>query len=229
MTLLLGVLIASLLGSVHCAAMCSVFACAAHRGQRAHGFYHGGRLVGYAILGVSAGLFGSQLDRAGLLLDLQRAAVFVTATALILWGVVRLRAARPSQQRVTTTVWGRALGALITRTDSWQPRPRAAGIGLVTSLLPCGWLWAFVATAMGTGSPLAGATVMFVFWIGTVPLLLAATAGVKRWGPLAQVRWPLASASLVIVLGVAQLLTHLLMPSMPTGNSMVTQNTHLMH
>jgi uncharacterized protein len=226
MTLLLGVLIASLLGSVHCAAMCSAFACLANRGQQAAAWYHSGRLIGYVTLGVAAGLLGSQLDRTGRMLDVQRAAVIVTASALILWGILRLRAVTTGHRATATSAWGGVLATLIKATDRWDTRTRGAAIGLVTSLLPCGWLWAFVATAMGTGTVMRGAAVMGVFWIGTVPMLLAAAAGVRRWAPLAQVRWPIASASLVIVLGVAQLLTHVLMPSM-RGHSAVA--SHAIH
>ena len=59
MTLLAGVFLASLLGSVHCGAMCSAFACLANAGARRGAWYHGGRLLAYNTLGASAGVLGA--------------------------------------------------------------------------------------------------------------------------------------------------------------------------
>lgn len=231
MTLLAGVLIASLFGSVHCGAMCSAFACLANGGARRGAWYHGGRLLAYVMLGVAAGLVGAGLDRAGLIANVQRTAALVTSVALIVWGLVQLRQAMRARRFAGASQWGGVLAQFVSRTAAWDPRARAAAIGLTTALLPCGWLWAFIATAMGTGSPLRAAAVMSVFWLGTVPMLLAITAGATRWGPATRVRWPLASASLVVVLGVGELTAHLLMPRMHTAvtaSGAGTAHTHHM-
>ncbi len=214
MTLLAGILVASLLGSIHCGAMCSAFACLANGAGRRGAWYHGGRLLAYVTLGAAGGAFGAGLDTAGLLANVQSGAALATSAALIVWGAVQLRSALRARRFAGATRWGGVLGRQLARTAQWDPRARATAIGLTTGLLPCGWLWAFVATAMGTGAPLRGAAVMAVFWAGTVPMLTAVTAGVRRFGPLASVRWPLASASLVLVLGLGQLASHLLMPPM---------------
>jgi sulfite exporter TauE/SafE len=52
-------------------------------------------------------------------------------------------------------------------------------IGLCTTLLPCGWLYAFAITAAGTGNPVYGGWVMAVFWVGTLPLLIAVGASTR--------------------------------------------------
>ncbi len=231
MTLLAGVFLASLLGSVHCGAMCSAFACLANGGARRGAWYHGGRLVAYVMLGVAAGFVGAGLNRAGLIANVQRTAALITSIALIVWGVVQLRQAMQARRFAGASQWGGTLGSLLARTTSWDPRARAAAIGLTTALLPCGWLWAFIATAMGTGAPLRAAAVMSVFWLGTVPMLVAIASGARRWGPALRIRWPLASASLVLLLGVGELTAHLLMPPMtsagPTAGAAAT-HTHLM-
>ncbi len=214
MSLLAGVLVASLLGSVHCGAMCSAFACMANGTAKRGAWYHGGRLLAYVTLGAAAGALGAGLNTAGLIANVQRTAALATSAALIVWGVVQLRAAMHTRAFGSAARWGGILGRQLAHTADWDPRLRAGAIGLTTGLLPCGWLWAFIATAMGTGALLQGVAVMAVFWAGTVPMLAAVTAGVRRFGPLASVRWPLASASLVLVLGLSQLASHLLMPSM---------------
>lgn len=229
MIVLAGVLLASLLGSVHCAAMCSAFACLANGGGRRGAFYHGGRLVAYLLLGTLAGLVGVGLDRAGLVASMQRTAALVTSLALIGWGLVQLRQALRATRAISASPWAGTLARLLHRTSLWDPRARATAIGLTTGLLPCGWLWAFVATAMGTGSPARGALVMLVFWAGTVPMLVAVAAGARRWGPVARVRWPLASASLVVTLGFGQLATHLFMPPMTAATADTVQATAHVH
>ena len=228
MTLLAGVLLASLLGSVHCGAMCSAFACLANGGAQRGAWYHGGRLLAYVTLGVIAGVVGTGLDRAGLMANVQRTAALVTSVALIAWGLVQLRAAMQAQRFAGASQWGGTLARLVARTASWDPRLSAAAIGLTTALLPCGWLWAFIATAMGTGSPLRAAAVMSVFWLGTVPMLVTVAAGARRWGPITRVRWPLASASLVVMLGLGELTAHLLMPPMPAVSAPASSHTHRM-
>lgn len=217
MTLLLGVLVASLLGSVHCGAMCSAFACLANSGRQRGAWYHGGRLLAYIALGGTAGLVGAGLDTAGLIANVQRSAALVTSVALVVWGLAQLRQALRARRFGGATLWAGVLARLVQRTTTWDPRARAVTIGLTTALLPCGWLWAFVATAMGTGAPLRGMAVMVAFWAGTVPMLVAVTAGAKRWGPIARVRWPIASASLVVLLGLGELASHVLMPVMHDG------------
>jgi len=72
-------------------------------------------------------------------------------------------------------------------------------------LLPCAWLYAFVATAAGTGSPVRGALVMAFFWAGTVPALAAIGVLARgALGPLSR-RLPLVTASLLVVVGLLTL------------------------
>ena len=45
-------------------------------------------------------------------------------------------------------------------------------IGLVTTLLPCGWLYTFVALALAAANPLNACLIMFAFWLGTLPVMI---------------------------------------------------------
>ncbi|MCU0635621.1 MAG: sulfite exporter TauE/SafE family protein, partial [Gemmatimonadaceae bacterium] len=85
MTALLALLTASLLGSVHCAAMCGGFVClyagvgqpgsaARHVSGGAHAAYNAGRLVSYTLLGLLAGTIGQGIEHAGTLAGVQRGA-----------------------------------------------------------------------------------------------------------------------------------------------------------
>ena len=78
-------------------------------------------------------------------------------------------------------------------------------MGRLTALLPCGWLYAFVLTAAGTGNSWSGVAVMAAFWAGTVPALLAVGLGVRLFAhPLAR-RAPALTAWLLVAIGVTTL------------------------
>ena len=208
------VLVASLLGSVHCAAMCGAFACFAGsgaRGLRAHAPYHVGRLVAYLALGVAAGATGGLLDRGGLALGVGRIASVTMALLLVAWGVhalLRGRAGRLAELRLPAS-WQHALGRGMAALREWPAGWRGLVTGVATGLLPCGWLWVFVAVAAGTGGALDGAGVMAIFWLGSVPALVALAASARRVAGPWQQRLPRLGAAMLVLLGLASLAAHL--------------------
>lgn len=84
--------------------------------------------------------------------------------------------------------FNRSIGQLIRgRTN---PVENAALMGMVSGLLPCGLLYPAYGLALGTGEPLAGAFIMFVFSLGTYPaLMVVGLASSKLWDFL-RARWP---------------------------------------
>jgi sulfite exporter TauE/SafE len=220
-TLVAGVLVASLLGSVHCAAMCGAFVCAynARNGHglfdnsRANAAYHGGRLVSYTALGAVAGALGAGADRIGALVGIGRVAAALAGLLLVAWAVATIAMsfgvhAGPWRTLAARSVPGsmqRVFGGALARARHASPVVRAGSFGLLTTLIPCGWLYVFVATAAGTASAAAGAGVMAVFWVGTVPALTLVSVGATRiLGPIAR-RMPIVAAALVLALGVLAL------------------------
>lgn len=208
--LVLSVLGASLLGSPHCAAMCGGFVCFfsgqqdAKPNRLAHIAYHFGRLASYALLGVAAGAAGAGFDLAGRMAGLQRPAAVAAGTLLILWGLAGLAAAVGLGRSATAAPAGfrKLFSGAIARLADKPPILRALSIGLLTALLPCGWLYVFVATAASTGSALSGAFVMAAFWAGTVPVLAGVGALAQRAaGPL-RARLPVLTAAVLVVLGM---------------------------
>jgi sulfite exporter TauE/SafE len=218
----LSVFVASLAGSVHCAAMCGGFV-AAYAGSNestarraaAHAAYNGGRLVTYLTLGATAGALGRALDLAGSALGVAHVAAVVTGSILVVTGLVSL-APRSGLVRLGTAP-SRGPAALLARLlGRFREKPavvRAAVLGLSTTLLPCGWLYAFVAFAATTGSVLGGAFVMSAFWLGSLPLLVGLGVSfqslVRRGGRY----WPRARSVLILAAGAATLLTRLQLPA----------------
>jgi sulfite exporter TauE/SafE len=201
------VLASSLLGSAHCAGMCGGMALAAIGPQGSAGAqrqvgYHVGRLASYAAVGVIAGLAGSVVDDAGVLVGIQRIAAISAGCMIALFGATTvLRAAGARLPRAGVP---RPLIVLAQRVHVWTlrlpPRYRGVPIGLATPLLPCGWLYAFAAIAAGSASIGAGALVMAAFWLGTVPALVLASNGARvafaRFGRMAPV---IAGLAMVVV------------------------------
>lgn len=232
----LGIFVASLLGSAHCAAMCGPFVAfysgaAAEPGGRArwgaHVAYNAGRLSSYALLGAVAGSLGAGLDRAGRMAGVGRLAAVVAGMLMVAWGVSTILAVRgvrvpwlhapPALQR--------QVSAALARFRAQGPVLRGAAMGLLTGFLPCGWLYAFVAAAGGTGSPLRGAAVMALFWAGTLPVLASLGLGLQRLaGPL-RARLPIVTAAAVVAIGLLSI-TGRLRPHPMRGPAAPARTSH---
>jgi hypothetical protein len=209
-TLLAGILVASLLGSIHCAGMCGPFTCL-YSGSRAgshlltaHASYNSGRLVSYIVLGTIAGSIGARVDDLGRFAGVAHLAALVAGCLMIVWAAATIATSFGVRVPISLAPeWARrTLGGLLISTSRQRPEVRGLIVGLLTTLLPCGWLYTFVVVAGSTGGALAGAAAMAVFWVGTVPILLAVGLGAARLlGPLTR-RLPVLSATFVLVLGL---------------------------
>lgn len=188
LALVISIFIASLLGSLHCAGMCGAFLAIAVGGGndglkvKTQAAYHLGRLATYVTLGVFAGLTGSLVDLTGTLVGLKSVAASIAGAVMVAFGAINLlRLAGISFARLQPPGFlGRWLSHGHRAAMARPPVIRAGLIGLLTTLLPCGWLYAFVVAAAGTASPLTGAMTMAVFWLGTLPVLVGIGAGIQR-------------------------------------------------
>lgn len=211
-----GVLAASLVGSVHCAAMCGGFVCwygggeGAHDGGarlRDHALYNGGRLAAYLLLGAMAGALGGAVTAAGERAGVPRAALLLAGALMVGWAAAALAARRGVSlaQLPVPAGWQRALGRVLHGARRQPVAVRALLTGLLTALLPCGWLYVFVATAGGAGSVAGGMALMAVFWLGTVPALLTVGMGAQRLLLPLRRRFPAMGPAVVLALGVIAL------------------------
>jgi sulfite exporter TauE/SafE len=169
-----------------------------------HVAYNLGRLVSYVVLGVIAGSLGSALDQLGGLARVGRLAAIVAGTLMVVWSGSAILVA----SGIRVPRWGvpagvqTVLGGVLVRLRGRSPEVRGAATGLLTTLLPCGWLYAFVATAGGTGRVRDAVLVMLFFWLGTLPMMAAVGAGAQRLFGTFQRRLPLVGAVAALVLGL---------------------------
>lgn len=202
--MLWAVWLASLLGSAHCAAMCGPLAAAAEAGgspARRRIGYHAGRLGVYLALGGLAGWAGGALDRWGLGLGWSLPAARAAGLLLVAFGTLALL--RALGVRIGSPRWLAAFGARLSAPlRALSPAWRALALGAASALLPCGWLYGFVAVAGATGSAGGGVLTMAVFWTGTVPAVASAGLVLQRLTGRLRRRLPAVTALALIVLGL---------------------------
>lgn len=157
-------------------------------GQRKSLFsYHLGRLVAYTTLGTLAGYLG-QFFLNSQFITLRWVSASLLAAALILSGAYFLA---PTKIRNWTTshAWAQSIWNLLKRLQAFQIGHSGFVVGLLTALLPCGWLYTYLTAAIATQSPWAGGLTLALFWLGGLPALTAipmmvrqtiATAGLRR-------------------------------------------------
>ena len=172
-------LLTGLISSLHCVGMCGPLVAALPVGRlavgqrwRAIGLYHTGRILTYGVLGSLAGTLGLGLH----LMGWQRPLSVIFGLVLLvsfLW-----RNALPARLRWP---WLNGQIARFFRRGLQQPTPPTfAGLGVLNGLLPCGFTYLALAGTLATNTPLAGASYMLLFGVGTLPALLGVNL-VANW------------------------------------------------
>jgi sulfite exporter TauE/SafE/plastocyanin domain-containing protein len=211
-----------LLTSVHCLAMCGginlsqCMTTAASARKPASGgvqakartlipslMYNGGRVIAYTAVGGVVGALGSVVSISG---RMQGFVQLVAGVFMVVMGINML-GFFPSLRRFTPRL-PRFFAKKIEEQKAGGKNPLI--IGLLNGLMPCGPLQAMQLYALSTGNPAAGALSMFVFSLGTVPLMfglgavssfLSGSAG----RPVFARRVMSAGAVLVTVMGLTML------------------------
>ncbi len=166
--------------------------------------YHGARLASYAMLGAVAGVLGAALDLGGSMVGVQRVASVIAGCTIAVVGAImllRIAGARIPHAPMPAPL-RRLMKALHVRAFAMPPLARSLTIGFATPLLPCGWLYAFVAIAAGAGSSLGGALVMSAFWLGTVPALVTVAIGLRTISGSMRAALPVVAALVMLAVGL---------------------------
>lgn len=197
--LALGVLSASFFGSWHCAGMCGPIA-TLMGARKSLLSYHIGRGTSYITLGWLAGYLGhffisSEFSwlrwiSAGLL----AAILTLSGLNMIFPGKI------PEIMRMTSLSHG--LLRVIRRLQAFHLSRSGWSVGLLTALLPCGWLYTYVTAAVATQSPWAGALVMLLFWLGGLPALSAVPMMVRQAVSVAGLKQQKIAGAVLICAGL---------------------------
>lgn len=209
----LAIVVASLLGSLHCVGMCgplAIWATDTTARSRSLVAYHLGRLTTYLSAGLIAGVLGSAIQIGGDFAGFQFFAAKIAGGALIAVGLIRLfrfvpwlaKTPRPGEPVVRPSRVAAWLQHAKPVLASQGPISRGYLAGLLTTWLPCGWLYLFVLVAAGTGDALAALVVMAAFWVGTLPALTGVVLGAGSLLRRSPKVMPLAAGVLLIVTGM---------------------------
>lgn len=173
-------LIAGLITSVHCVAMCGPLSCAfaPTRAEDASPqivltSYHLAKLLSYALVGTLAGAFGSVVIQSVESSWLN----YLPWILVVFFLVVAFRLDRYFPK----PIWLGAIYKQATARFTRLRKPTAAAlIGFASPLLPCGPLYMIFGLALFSGSALKGAEFAIGFGLGTLPLLWLAQSQFMR-------------------------------------------------
>ncbi len=169
--------ILGLVGSFHCLGMCGpiAFVLPLDRSSKTKmliqsSLYQIGRLVTYAIIGVLFGLIGKALYLAGF----QQKLSVLIGILMILVVIIpvkvfnRFNFSKPIYKGIglVKSKMGQKLKTKSNKT--------LFTLGLLNGLLPCGLVYMAVFGAVNSGDIFQGASYMFLFGLGTIPMMTAA-------------------------------------------------------
>ncbi len=167
--LLASALLAGLMGSPHCVAMCGAFASSCARVPGGLPAWHLGRVATYAVLGGFAGALGSVIPGPAWLPGALAAAFLIWFCAGLAGLIPEPKIVLPGLSRLGQRLLGRpSLGAQLV-------------FGMANGLLPCGLVYSALSLPVALADPRTGALAMAVFGLGTLPALSIAALGVRRF------------------------------------------------
>jgi len=180
-------LIFGLVGSVHCLGMCGplVLAYSLHlrprgatdalrffpEGALHHLTFHAGRLVTYGLLGaLAAGIIRIPPFRP-FFAGLQSGVSLTGGLIMLAFGLLMLGAGPKRLRSFSASGPSPIAGRIFARLISSKGLLAKAALGLFSGFLPCMLSLAMIVKAAATGSPSSGFLTMFLFGVGTVPVL----------------------------------------------------------
>lgn len=172
-----------LMSSFHCIGMCGPIALAlpVQKGNRmqqlaALFLYNLGRALTYGLLGMIIGSIGSSIAWIGYLRYLSIGAG-ILMLLYVFW---------PTQLNghlTTPLFWQTAVNAVRKKMGEKLRNPTSMGwftLGIFNGLLPCGMVYLALISSVATGSMIGSGAYMFLFGLGTFPMMMA-VGYFKQW------------------------------------------------
>lgn len=190
------VFISSITGSLHCVSMCGPMIISMIPENNFYPLlkYHFGRLLIYTILGSISGFIGNTLFNEKLIGAASKFVWLPFCFYIFYVGIQTLKG-KPSHFELPNFI----------RKYFKIPKPnpnQTFVLGIMTGLLPCGWLHTFVIASSATQSALKGALVMFIFWFGSIPALASLHFLFQKLTPGIKKNFPKVTAIILMILGL---------------------------
>ena len=208
-----------LITSVHCIAMCggiNLSQCLPQADQqeiehnsrlaafRPAVIYNLGRVLSYTAVGFVLGLAGFLIggSASGGVSTLLQGIVKIAAGVFMVIMGINMLGIFPWLRKVTIRMpkaWAKRVG----KEKAKSNRPLV--VGILNGIMPCGPLQSMWIVALATENPFSGTLAMFLFALGTVPLMLGLGSIVTALGKKFTDKVMTVGAILVVVLGLAML------------------------
>lgn len=195
---LVGVFISSLVGSLHCAGMCGPFFLLINRSKNDGAFvkifYHLGRLTTYLSLAwLIRTIFPNTIIEENKWLSLLILGLWITFLCLP-------KKAWPKLSKV--------LSGTLKKTANAAPSAAAYATGVLTTLIPCAWLYGFILLAAAQSDWQQTGLFMLVFWLGTIPALVSSQFVLSRFQNLLKGRSQWLAVATMSAFVLASVLWH---------------------
>lgn len=185
------------------------------------------KLAAYTLLGALLGQLGSYLT----LSPLWRAILMIVIGVFMIGNALRMLNVHPFF-RIFNLEPPKFVTRFIRRTAKGAQPGSAAKpdwvtptfLGFLTVLIPCGVTQAMMATALGSGSALQGATLMFAFTLGTSPVFFAVAYLATRLGAKLERFFMTFVALAVLILGLVTLNSGLNLAGSPLSFNNLTRS-----
>lgn len=173
--MLVSAIIFGLLGSFHCIGMCGpiAFMLPIDKGNKMKGFfqilsYHLGRLFTYSLMGLLFGLLGKGFYLFGFQ---QQLSIIVGVLMIIVVLFPRILRRLSVSKKVSSLILKikNALGKELKK----KGNDTFFTIGFLNGFLPCGLVYLAIFGAIATSNAFTGSLYMFLFGVGTIPLMTA--------------------------------------------------------
>ena len=210
--------IVGLLTSVHCITMCggiNLSQCIPSRDSENEGIskvnvlkpsflYNAGRVISYTAIGFLLGTVGMLItggSGTGIPLFLQGMLKIIAGLFMVVMGINML-GVFPFLRRLQIRFPQKSI-VKINQKKRTEKRPFV--VGVLNGLMPCGPLQSMQIIALGSGNPISGAVAMFMFSLGTAPLMMGLGSLVSALGKKYTKMVMQTGCILVVVLGLAML------------------------
>lgn len=127
--------------------------------------YNVGRIIAYTLVGAIVGAVGSAISVKALI----KGYIFIVIGVLMILMAFQMMHIIPRFEKMPFRL---PQSCTLPQNIRKKYAARPLIIGLLTGLMPCGQLQSMQLYALSTGSAIGGAAAMFIFSVGTVPLML---------------------------------------------------------
>jgi uncharacterized protein len=193
--------IAGLGGSLHCMGMCGGLVTATCERSTEVFRYQVGRLLGYLLLGIFAGVIGNFLDFKSVNPLVSLIPAIFIGVLFIFWGYQNYRGKKAElpAPKILSRLYTKLWQNLVQKNKNIS---KAFFTGFISIFLPCGLLYGVVLGTVAMQHTHEAILSMFFFWLGTVPSMVVAPAFVQRIVSPFKSQLPKTYAISLVLIGV---------------------------